>query len=493
MVYAASECMRSLRSYVPRERIRTVAVAAAIVVAACRREPPPEKTHVLLLPRTELTKGSLVFSDDGAAFAFIVSNGDGLPYVVSAAGNGAPHTEISRPQFAPGTHRLFYWEIDEIEGQKHYTVFADGTEVPTAYVKPGAIFFSDKGGHWAAIGIEAGRAPDVPGPLRLYANGVEIGKHDDASFPALGRAGDVASLARDGDGPVTLVTDGTPRRSFAVPTAPCAVPAPASRDEPQLPGHDSVRYFADGSLLIVTRDADGWAFFHDETRWASYPVSNVDPQKDDCKSVAMFAAGSIRKAEDAAAVAWFERVAGEDERWRVVRNGAPVDDVICAGPWRQQPPELSADGAHVAYACSSRDEATKGRVFIVKDGVRYGPYVEVWGLALSKNGAHVAYGASQGAAERPWAIYVDGEARTEGWDGVWRPLVSDDGATIAWEARLATRPRDVFGIDRRAIGSFDSVLWGPEFEGRDRVAWVLRRGHKLTRVTVPIAAGRKRR
>jgi hypothetical protein len=51
----------------------------------------------------------------------------------------------------------------------------------------------------------------------------------------------------------------------------------------------------------------------------------------------------------------------------------------------------------------------------------------------------------------------------------------------------------VFGIDRRAIGSFDSVLWGPEFEGRDRVAWVLRRGHKLTRVTVPIAAGRKRR
>jgi hypothetical protein len=106
---------------------------------------------------------------------------------------------------------------------------------------------------------------------------------------------------------------------------------------------------------------------------------------------------------------------------------------------------------------------------------------------------HLAYGASHGAEERPWAIYVDGEARTDGYDGVWRPLVSDDGATIAWEARLANRPRDVFGIDGRAIGSFDAVLWGPKFEGRDRVAWVLRRTHKLTRVTVPIAAGKKRR
>ncbi len=31
------------------------------------------------------------------------------------------------------------------------------------------------------------------------------------------------------------------------------------------------------------------------------------------------------------------------------------------------------------------------------------------------------------------------------------------------------------------------MLWGPEPEGPDRMAWVIRRGRTLTRVSVPIA------
>jgi hypothetical protein len=132
-------------------------------------------------------------------------------------------------------------------------------------------------------------------------------------------------------------------------------------------------------------------------------------------------------------------------------------------------------------------------VFLVKDGVRYGPYDNVWGIAPTKSGAHVAYGAARGTGERPWAIFVDGEARVDDFMATWRPRLSEDGATLAWEAMNDDAGRGFFGIDDHRLGSFDEVLWGPEFEPGDRVAWIVRRGRKITRISVPIAVVREPR
>ena len=245
-------------------------------------------------------------------------------------------------------------------------------------------------------------------------------------------------------------------------------------------------------MLVVTRDAEGWGFYHDETRLASYPLSTANHVDDDCKASATFAYQSIRAADEAPAAAWFERLEGREERWRVVRNGKPVDDVICNANWSQQPPEISADGRHVAYACPFWSDTGEERVQIVRDGVRYGSYLDVWGIALSGNGAHVTYGASDGTPPQPWTIDVDGEVRTRRYALVWRPRVSDDGATVAWESQLE-RTSDAsgrFGIDRHVLGSFDEVLWGPEVRPHDRMAWIIRRGHALVRVTFPLDAGR---
>ncbi len=373
---------------------------------------------------------------------------------------------------------------------KRYTLYADGVDVPMPYTKPGMMDFSDVGGHWCTTGLEPGPAEDQPGPFRLFANGSEAGRHHDASFPAVSREGHVAYLADD-DGRLVLLVDGAERQTFSAPTAPCAVKSAQAAGSPQLPRHHIVRYLADGSLLIVARDADGWGVYHDETRWASYPVSNIDPPDDDCKNTAVLAHGSIRRAEGAPVVAWLERLPGEAERWRVVRNGKPIDDFVCTAPWLRQPPELDAAGRHIAYACTAKNAQDQDQVFVVRDGVRYGPYPEVWGMALSENGAHVTYGAADGEQPRPWAIYVDGEKRTGRYASTWRPRVSDDGATVVWEAQDDVNGRGRLGINHRAIGSFDSILWGPEFERGDRVAWIIRRGRKLTRVSVSLAAERR--
>jgi hypothetical protein len=117
----------------------------------------------------------------------------------------------------------------------------------------------------------------------------------------------------------------------------------------------------------------------------------------------------------------------------------------------------------------------------------------VWGIAPTKNFAHVAYGAARGNDERPWAIYVDGEPRVGHLLSVWRPRVSEDGRTLAWEATTEDEGRGFFGIDDRRLGTFDEVLWGPELDARGRIAWVIRRGSQLTRVSLPISIAREPR
>ncbi len=302
----------------------------------------------------------------------------------------------------------------------------------------------------------------------LFVDGAEHGRHRDASLPSFSPdARHVAYLTEHDDRRVALVVDGRETTTFDAPEAECGRAAKRAAPHPDLPGRHQVQYLADGSLLVMTRDRDGWGVYRDRERLASYAASDWEGGVTECKDAASFHPVGVRTAEGAPVAVWWERSAGENERWRVVRNGQPIDEVVCDGFWRAQPPELSRDGSHSAYACAARDLGGEGDVFVIKDGARYGPYKELWGIALSQDGTHVAYGATVGGGERPWSFYVDGKkVRGAGYEAVWRPRLAKDGVTLAWEARLSREGRGILGVNERVVGSFDEVLWGPDVRSR---------------------------
>jgi hypothetical protein len=220
----------------------------------------------------------------------------------------------------------------------------------------------------------------------------------------------------------------------------------------------------------------------DGERLASYPASVIGAQGvqvlggEECRIAAAIVPTSFARASKAPVAAWWERLAGTEERWRAVRDGRPVDEHVCTRFWATHPPELSPDGRRVAYAC-----AVGSDVFLIADGVRHGPYADVWGIAWSEDGRHFLYGASDGGPERAWAIYVDGVNRLPRRELVWRPRF---GTVLAWQAQRERSELAMLGIERRPLVRFDDVLWGPTFTSRRRVAWVIRRGRRLTRIEV---------
>lgn len=473
--------------------LATLALALACALAGCTREPAFEKERLARLPAT-YEPGSLLVSDDGRAYAYVDRTPAG-ERVVTRDGASEPHELCTRLAFLPKTHRLFHWTVDGPDGARRVAIVADGRIMPTDFAGAGAFAFSDDGTHWAAIGA-AGTETGEVGDFTLYLDGRDAGRHRDIGTPAFARDGHAAYLADDGDGTALLVDEKILRR-FARPTAPCAAAALARATRPDLPIRHVVRWSSDGGLLVLTRDADGWGVYRDGTRLGSYAINRAELVDEDCKTGTVVAPASLRAAARAPAAVWWARAAGDAEHerlWRVVKDGAPLDGVTCSEPWHRQPPEIAADGTRVAYACKLRTEGNLAEAFVLHDGNRYGPYQEIWGIALSDDGRHVAYGATRGGqpTSRPWSIYVDGVARASDFAATWRPRVADDGTTVAWQAKVADSGRGTLGIGARRIGSFDEVLWGPELEtdarGRAHVAWVVRRGRTLTRLRVALPA-----
>lgn len=481
--------------------LRTLALALLLLVAVGalfgpRASVPIRKTTLAILPKA-LRAGDVTASEDGTAYAYVVRYDDGAR-VVSSAGRGALHAECGRPTYAPHTTRLFYWAGDAVEGRPVVEIVADGRSVSTEFTGPAVLVFNDDATRWAIAAPTRGPESGEPGPIALIVDGAEYARGTDLSTPALSRDGvHLAYLAKTDGDRVALFVDGEERRAIDPPRAACAVAAREAVRGPDLPGRHVVRYLVDGTLLVATRDADGWAIRRDDTPIASYAAATIDPRDGACKGLSAFAPGSMRFADRAPVSVWWERLAGEAERWHVVRDGRPLDDVICDGPWTTQPPELSRDGRHCAYACRTT-VGDQRHVHIVRDGVRYGPYAEVWGIALSDGeGDHVAYGAvpvrGDDPGERPWSLYVDGRVRNGDWQGVWRPRLSSDASTLAWEARARSDGPGVLGVNELQLTAFDDVFWGPIFERYDReVAWIVRRGRKLVRLTVDLAEIRRR-
>jgi hypothetical protein len=372
-------------------------------------------------------------------------------------------------------------------------VVADGAVVKPGFSGQGSLAFSADGSRWAAMGVGPAGANGALGPLVVLIDGREAGRYRDASLPSFSPdARHVAYLAENDDGRIVLIVDGRVQTTFPPPATPCAAAAAQTATRPGLFSQHAVRYLADGSLLIATRDADGWGVYRDATRIASYPLSTTDSgDEKTCPPGPWLLVESLRTATAEPVAVWWERLPGTDPRWRVMRDGRPLDDIVCHGFLDTQPPELDEEGRHLAYGCVfyERPSGTgqlEPRIFVVREGVREGPYQKVWGIAFSEDGEHLAYGAADlGDDERPWSYYVDGQRQPGRWASVWRPRLTAGARHLAWEAQHDPDGPGVLGLDRWRLGTFDEVLWGPTFEG-DRVAWIIRRERRLTRVELPL-------
>jgi hypothetical protein len=464
-------------------------VATLVVVVTlgigCQREPAVEKSLLVELPKSYVEK-SFVLSEDAEAWAFVTET-DAGQRVVSSAGTGELHAFCTKLAFAPKTHRLFYWARDGSEEEPTISLVADGTRVATDFVTIGEMGFSHDGARWLAASGARGPSAAELGEITLFVDGVVTARAKDMALPSFSRDGRHLAYLTSDEKRGSLFVDGELKQTFDLPTGQCGVAALHDAPRPDLPMRHVVQYLADGSLLVVTRDPDGWGVYRDGERIAYYVRTTFDAGQGECGKMSAFAPRSMRIAAEAPVAYWWARDSGDANVWRVVRNGQPVDDVACIEPWRHHPPETSADGTQVVYACAGEENAGDRVVHLVKDGTRWGPYDDVWGIAPSENFAHVAYGASYGPIPRPWSIYVDGVARVSNLLANWRPKVWNDGSTVAWEALLTDGGRGRFGIDDHHLGSFDEVYWGPEAEPHDRVGWVVRRGRKITRISVPLS------
>ncbi len=447
----------------------------------CRSDVPRvHKRHLAVLDADAL-RGTLAVADDGETVAFAERTPDGQRVVRNGA-PGAPYPETSAPQFSPAARRLFYWARDPI--RPGLLLIVEGVEVATEFARPGALVFSADGRHWAVTG------PVGSGPARriaVLADGRELGRSADASLVTFSPDGaHVAHLARSDDNTVALVVDGAVRRTFTSPAGGSgALLALTPTDAVQ----SVVRYLSDGSLLVLARDHDAWVLLRDDARLGTFGDSRVThgnirvTHDDSTATLTTIAADALAVADDAPVVAWWERPAGPDERWRVVRDGALVDGITCASPGDSQPPLLSPDGRHIAYACI--EQSIFGQdARVVVDGSRHGPYRQVWGLRFGDDGVRAAWGGADTAPHLRWTYYVNGRPYRLRFDEVWRPRLDAGGRHLAWQGRRGPRPQ--LGLDDGVLAAFDDVLWGPKFTAAGTAAWVIRRGRKVTRLDVTL-------
>lgn len=469
------------------------------VLAACGDPQLPRKTVLARMP-PGYVPGSFAVSDDFAHAAYQVKTRQGVRMVRDGV-SGPTYRSIVTRSFAPRTDRLFYWargfgphETFLVENEHPHPVGASRHEY---------LVFTPDGRRWAVTAAVPASADGAPVPesarILVMADGVEQGRYPEATAPALSHDGRhlayvVADAAPDGATRRRLLVDGEERRVFTGVAARCVAPVQVAGEGPMLPLHERVLYLSDGTLVALVRDGEGWVLERAGQPVATYavsvPIQTENPvlevRDEACRTSAAVASGSLTGATDAPVLAWWERVAGgPGERWRLVRDGAPVDDLTCVRPWEAQAPVLTADGRAWVYACVTGVPVTGQEVLVVTPAARHGPYREVWGLALSDDGRRVAYGASpEGGLDATWRIFADGEPVSPPYYATWRPRFDPSGRHVGWEAITKPGGRLVLGIDERALVRFDDLIDGPANLARGWMSWAVRNGRRLSRVNL---------
>ncbi len=475
-----------------------IMVLVGALLGACDRPPPvPRKVQLARLP-AKVVPGSWSVSSDLVHTAFQVHGTDGI-HIVRDGLREADWQTVSTRSFAPNTDRLFYW-VRAPDGTT--ALVADGQVVPVGLSRHEYLVFDPSGAHWAVVAaapVVAGQAADPDARIVVVADGTVRGRHRDASVPAWSHDGAhlawVAVEPAEGErSQMRLLVDGAVRHAADMTPGPCLPPVQTVPEGAGLPADARALFLSDGRVVALLRDGDGWGVFRNGERLAHFdanvPVSSGGPvltvESEACRTAATVVTGSLVVAADAPVVAWWERVAGSDDRWRVMIDGAPADDVTCVRPWEAQPPVLSSDGRSWAYPCFTRFDASGQDVDIVTRGGRYGPHVEIYGVVLSDDGRRVGYGATASAGG-DWTLYADGVAFPHHYYSIWRPRFDPSGRHLAWEGQHTRGGRGVVVLDGRDLASFDDLLDGPTFLAPDHVSWVVRRNRRLTRLTFPLS------
>lgn len=462
-------------------RLRLVCLTLLLLASACG-----ERTHLEVHKRPVATlpfawrRPSLNVADDGAHVTFSVRDSKGY-YAVAPHGTGATYTDLGPPIFAPKSDRVFYWGLDQQGEHKSYVVVANGAPSPTPFDTAPHIVSTSGGTRWAALGGIDMTKHDGEDTRRvsILVDGTDMGRYWAASEPVFSPDGrHVAWLVLEETGRASVVVDGAIVRTFDAATIPV--------DRERFDVLARIAYLSDGRLLVLAPTGGGWALFRDDERLATYAQSLIPGTTivlGEKGAPASIVAGSLQTAKSAPVAVWWERMPGEDERWRIVRDGAAVDGIVCATYWATQPPLVTDDGRHVAYVCGGPVEADAplGRRTVVLDGRRFGPYTESWALGLADDGSRVAYGATVSMPVRQWRMYANGIPIAGPFELVWRPRVSPNGRHVFW-AGGAERGRRAIGVDGHVVTRFDDILYGPEFPSPDEPVWVIRRGRKISRI-----------
>jgi hypothetical protein len=442
--------------------------------------------------------GSAVVSDDVTQYAYLVKDTKGV-HMVRNGTPGENFRSADNRSYIPNTHRHVYWArgFDE-----RPVLVVDDDVFDIGISKHDYVVFDPKGEHWAALSSMPNPDPHAPPAAMILRDGEMLGPFADASVPAWSPSATLAYL-RVPEQPVIarhteLVVGDKVVRSHSGNSPTCLPGFGAPLDGPELPRETAVRYLTDGRLISLMPAEGHWALRRDDEVLGTYDATaptaagSVGPyllagvDADACKKGSVIAATSITTAEQVPVVAWWERP-GEQPTWRVMVDGRPALSPPCLRPWPHQQPLLGgSNGRLVAFPCSVRFD-DKGEAIKVIHGLRqYGPYPEVWALALSDDGKQLAYGAANGSRDLGWAVYVNGVLRSEPYYGIWRPRFDPTGQHLAWEAMRSANGPNIVVLDGRPLASFDDLLRGPIFDRPGEVSWIVRTHDRLARINFPL-------
>jgi hypothetical protein len=484
--------------------------------------------------------GSLVVSHDHRHFAWIDRRG-GRCRVVADRERGPFFAQCANPLYSPDGKILAYWASSERSDPPKVQLVANGHRSDVVVANQGPIAFGAKGGWAAAAQARSATLPAPSGEVKpspaatgeepqpspaatavwaspspapkegatlprqpvvvFDASGV-LGEHPDTTSPVVSPDGEhVAYIAADEEHRQRLFVDGKVRRDFGRPEGAHLPAIKPAKEGPNLEPETTLHYLSDGTLAGVALGEAGWTVFHEDEVWAAYPAIHMPPeapfQVDDptLRESSGIVAGSFTVAEDAPMACWWERMAGEVDRWRVLCNGKPIDSQTCEVQSPGVPISIAANGGGAAYVCRSTpqtettpDPAPKN-LWIVVNGERQGPHRFVWGVSLSPDGKHYGYAAAD-SLDEPWFYVIDGKRHDGPWQQTFPPRFSADGKTAVWAASGDEEGRRVdLVIGGNIVTRAELIMKPPLFlgSGEDlQVQWAVKRGKSVRRV---IASG----